>query len=180
MTPDKPSEIKINGLPNGAESFTIGGYPDQMSNPLSNKLIGKIGYESNKEGDILYANGTKSIMNKVEIKPPDGQSDSQFINNLGKVYNGIDLTGMNYRFWGNFEGLYDANSNNFAYTIGVKTGVKDQMDSFRPNPQAIVGAMAPGYGKMLPETSVWKQIQQTVDNIKNIINSLSAKANQKQ
>jgi hypothetical protein len=171
VTPDNPNDIHIDGLAAGTKEFTFGGYPDQLSNGFTNKLIKQIGTkDTSKDKDCAFGQG--AIMNKMEINPLKGQDDTQLINNLGKAYNGINLEGMNYRFMGNYEGLYDGNSNNFAYTLGVNAGVKDQMDKFQPNPQVIIGGVAPGYGTMLPTTSVLKQIQSSLTNISKQISTL--------
>jgi len=163
VKPDRPDEINIDGLASGTKEFTMGGYQSN-SNPISNKLIKQIGTTETSK-DKKWAFGGGSIMNSAVINPLDKQDDTQLINNLGKTYNDINLTGMNYRFAGNYQGLYDGNSNNFAYTLGVKAGLKDQMDAFHPNPKAIIGGVAPGYGTMLPTTSVYRQIRASVISI---------------
>ena len=93
------------------------------------------------------------------------------INSLGKVYNEIDLNGMNYLFSGNRSGLYDGNSNNFAYTLGVRAGLKDQLNSFNPNPSRSPISTAPGYGTTLPNTSIYRETVKTTINVAKAINN---------
>jgi len=178
MTPDNPNEININGLQSSEKNFTIGGYPNQLTNPITNKLTKQIG-TAKTSGDKKTAFEGGKILNRVEVKPLEGQTDSQLINSLGNAYNNINLEGMNYWFLGNREGEYNGNSNNFAYTVGVNAGLKDQMDAFKPNPDAIVGGKAPGYGTILPNTSVFKQIQASISNIAHELKNLIANLNNK-
>ena len=173
ITPDNPNEISILGLPEGATEFTLGGYRGEGS-WRKNKLIKQIGTKKTS-GDKKWAFEGEEVLNSATIDPPDGQSDTEFINNMGEKFNNIDLTEMNYRGLGNYEGLYNANSNNYAYTLGVNSGVKDQMDAFNPNPDFIVGASAPGYGTVLPKTSIFQQMKTALANIQNKINSLFSK-----
>lgn len=171
-TPDQPNEIKIQGVPEGTKMFTFGGYQSHWF-PVTNKLIKDIGYEGHSTSDIPYANGERQTFNRMEIKPLEGQTDTDLINSLGKAYNDIDLTGVNYRFLGNYKGLYDGNSNNFAYTLGVNAGVKNQLDTFNPNPNNKLNATAPGYKEYLPKTSVYKQTKRAlVNSYKTISNSI--------
>lgn len=59
--------------------------------------------------------------------------------------------------------FYNGNSNTFAYTLGTKSGVQGQMNSFKPNPG---GLSSYGYGQTLPTTSIYKQIQANINSIK--------------
>lgn len=170
--PDNPDQVKILGLPEGVKSFTFGGYQSD-NNPSTNKLVKDIGYNDHRNSDTPFLNGEKSIISNKEIKPLQGQTDTDLINNLGRAYNDIDLTGMNYMFWGNSEGLYNGNSNNFAYTLGVKAGLKDQMDIFNPNPNLVVGSMAPGFKTMLPTTSIIKKTEKLLNNISKYVTELN-------
>jgi RHS repeat-associated protein len=172
--PDRPNEINIQGLPQGAEGFTMGGY-NSSNNGITNKLIKNMGTtETSWDKDTAFGDGFK--INSMEIKPPEGQSDTQFINNLGKIYNETDLSGMNYYYHGtvNLPGgfnLHDGNCNNFSYTMGVRAGVKDQMDSFNPNSNVspLIGAY--GYRNELPTQTLSQQIQGRIDSIKEKINN---------
>jgi hypothetical protein len=80
---------------------------------------------------------------------------------------------------GNIRGLYDGNSNNFAYTLGVKSGVQDQMNAFNPNPGNVALFGAPGYGTTLPSTSVYRQVVAGLTKIKEgLANLISSKSKQ--
>ena len=173
---DHPDEINIQGLPQGAEGFTMGGYnSDNKYFGLTNKLVKNMGTtETSWDKNTAFEGGAK--INSMEIKPPEGQNDTQFINNLGKIYNETDTSKMGY-FWrgtvqlpGGFT-LYNGNCNNFSYTLGVKAGVKDQMDSFNPGPNMLFGAY--GYGKTLP-APIAQQIQDKINSIKTSIRDFTS------
>ena len=172
--PDHPNEINIQGLPQGAEGFTMGGY-NSSNNGLTNKLIKNMGTtETSWDKETAFGDGVK--INSMKINPPTGQNDTQFINNLGKIYNETDLSGMNYYFRGtvNLPGgstLYNGNCNNFSYTLGVKAGVKDQMDAFNPNLNIspLVGAY--GYKNELPTQTLSQQVQSRINSLKEKVNS---------
>lgn len=172
--PDNPNEINIQGLSQGAEGFTMGGYNSSNFGP-TNKLIKNMGTtETSWDKDTAFGDGTK--INSMEINPPEGQNDTQFINNLGKIYNETDLSGMNYFFHGKVDlpggfTLYDGNCNNFSYTLGVKAGVKDQMDAFIPDPGKTAFGGAPGYYQQLPTETLYQQIQGRVNLMKEKVNN---------
>ena len=175
VTPDHPDQININGLPMGTKEFTFGAY-HSGSNWWDNKLSKQIGTKESGS-DNTYAFGDGKIINSTIITPPEGQNDTQFINNMGKEFNNINVSGVNY-FWhgnihgpGKIAGLYDGNSNNFAYTLGVKSGVQDQMNSFNPNPGNVALGGAPGYKNNLPNTTLYQQIQDSVNSIRNKISN---------
>jgi hypothetical protein len=67
--------------------------------------------------------------------------------------------------------LYDSNSNDFTYTLGVDSGVKSQMDAFNPDPGNAALGGAPGYQTPLPTTGLSQQIFTGFNNIKSSIGS---------
>lgn len=166
-TPDHPNEIHINGLPQGTKEFTFAAYPSD-NNWWSNKLLKQIGTPENS-GDKEYAFEGGKIINQTTIKPPEGQSDTQFINNMGSAYSNMNLKEVRYWGLGNIPGLYDANSNNFNYTLGVNSGVKSQMDSFDPGPNIPKKIGEYGYGRTIPTTSVYRTVRDTAYTVKNKI-----------
>jgi len=174
--PDHPNEINIEGLPQGTEGFTMGGYnSDNKYLGLTNKLIKNMGTtETSWDKDTAFGDGVK--INSMEINPPEGQNDTQFINNFGKNYNEMDISGTNYSWWGKTQlpfGLEvkEGNCNVFTYTLGTKSGVKDQLDAFNPDPNKTVAGGAPGYGYQLPSQTLRQQIQGRVDAIRERINN---------
>jgi RHS repeat-associated protein len=160
ITPDNPSSIQIQGVPSGATAFTMGGYP--AGNPLWTKLTKSIGTADSTGLDTEYAFNNGKTLNRVTITPPSGQSDTQFINGMGAAYNSIDLSGVNYygpgRQSNNTPVVSYANSNNFAYTLGAKSGVQSQMNSFVPNPSGAALGNAPGFGYTVPTRSLYQQV----------------------
>ena len=84
--------------------------------------------------DTKYAFGNGTTLNKMTISPPNGESDTQFINNMGAQFNDISASDYSYSGFGNVSGFYNGNSNTFAYTLGTRSGVQSQMNSFKPNP----------------------------------------------
>ncbi|OGZ93112.1 MAG: hypothetical protein A2549_00380 [Candidatus Staskawiczbacteria bacterium RIFOXYD2_FULL_37_10] len=178
--PNHPDEINIQGLPKGAEGFTMGGYNSSNFGP-TNKLIKNMGTtETSWDKDTAFGDGVK--INSMEINPPEGQNDTQFINNLGKIYNETDLSGMNYFSLGNVRIgntslFYDANCNNFSYTLGVKAGVKDQMDSFDPGPGVSRSIGEYGYKTTLPTTSVYREIKNQINSLKERVGSFISSLN---
>jgi hypothetical protein len=174
LTPDNPNAVHVEGVPSGTTAFTLGAYNPNALSPLTNKLEKGIGTKDSPNTDSPYAFDGAAVINKTTITPPKGQSDTDFINNMGSTYNGIDLSGMNYNMWGNVPGLYDANSNNFARTLGRSSGVEDQMNAFNPNPSGKLIHGAPGYGAGLPSTSIYRQIQGSINSIKASVQKLMA------
>jgi RHS repeat-associated protein len=178
VNPDHPSQVNIVGLEKNIPTFTLGGYPTGSGvNPITDKLTKSIG--TFKGGnDNAYVFGNSPILSKVTITPPAGQTDTQFVNSLGQAYNDIDLNGMGYFGLGNkmTPGFYYGNSNNFAYTLGTRAGVSQQMNAFNPNAGAYFGA--PGYG-MLPTTSIYRQIMQTISNIQSLVSKLTVETKSK-
>ena len=179
--PDHPDEINIQGLPQGATGFTMGGYnSDNKYFGLTNKLVKNMGTtETSWDKKTAFEGGAK--INSMEINPPAGQNDTQFINNLGKIYNETDVSGTNYSWWGNARlpggfTVHEGNCNNFSYTMGVKAGVKDQMDSFVPNLGKAAFGGAPGYKHELVTQTLGQQLQNRANSIKeravNYISSL--------
>ena len=173
---DHPDEINIQGLPQGAEGFTMGGYnSDNKYFGLTNKLVKNMGTtETSWDKNTAFEGGAK--INSMEIKPPEGQNDTQFINNLGKIYNEIDLSGTNYSWWGKtalpfgFE-IKEGNCNVFSYTMGVKAGVKDQMDAFNPDPSKTAIGGYPGYKYQLSSQTLIQQVQSRIDVLKERVNN---------
>ena len=164
VTPDHPNDIHINGLATGTKEFTFGAYPSD-SNWWTNTLSKQIG-TTETSPDKSFAFGNGKIINKTTITPPNKQNDTEFINNMGKAYNEMNLSEVNYWGLGNIPVVfYDANSNNFAYTLGVKSGVKSQMDSFEPNPGKTTMGGAPGYGREIPTTSIYHTVRNAVYSI---------------
>ncbi len=163
VTPDHPSEVHIAGVPEGTKAFTLGAYPG--GNPLWTHLDKQIGFSDSKGMDTKYAFGNTPIINQTTITPPEGQSDTQFINNMGAQFNSMDASSYNYFGLGHLPGFYNGNSNGFAYTLGANSGVQSQMDAFSPNPGGISNY---GY-KPLPTTSIYKEAQSTVNSIKSNI-----------
>ena len=136
--------------------------------------------ETSWDKDTAFGDGVK--INSMEINPPEGQNDTQFINNLGKIYNETDLSGMNYFSLGNVRIgntslFYDANCNNFSYTLGVKAGVKDQMDSFDPGPGVSRSIGEYGYKTTLPTTSVYREIKNQINSLKERVGSFISSLN---
>ncbi|MBI3337419.1 MAG: RHS repeat-associated core domain-containing protein [Candidatus Staskawiczbacteria bacterium] len=169
--PNYPNEINIEGLPKGTKEFTMGAYPSDGKG-WSNQLLKQIGIAST---DKEYDMANKKIINSIEITPPNG-NETEFINNMGKVFNETDLSGMKYYglgnvHLGNMTLIYDANSNNFTYTLGVKSGVKSQMDSFDPGPGVpkIIGEY--GYKNIIPTTSVYREVKNAVNSFKEKVNN---------
>lgn len=174
VKPDHPNEINIQGIPQRAKEFTFAGY-SSSSNPFTNKLVKGIGYDGHASSDLSFAKGEKSVFNRMELKPLEGQTDTQFINSLGKAYNDVNLEGMNYRFLGNESGLYDGNSNNFAYTLGTNVGIKDQLDKFTPNPSGKLNTLTAGYSDSLPRTSIYREVKNAVvRGVNNIVDSVKS------
>ncbi|MEK7658752.1 MAG: RHS repeat-associated core domain-containing protein [Patescibacteria group bacterium] len=174
--PDHPDEINIQGLPRGTEGFTMGGYnSDNKYLGLTNKLIKNMGTtETSWDKKTAFEGGAK--INSMEINPPEGQNDTQFINNLGKIYNETDLSGMNYSWWGQTQlpfgfNIKEGNCNVFSYTMGVKAGVKDQMDAFNPDPNKTAAGGYPGYRYQLSSQTLLQQVQSRVDVLKERINN---------
>ncbi|OGZ63367.1 MAG: hypothetical protein A2639_01720 [Candidatus Staskawiczbacteria bacterium RIFCSPHIGHO2_01_FULL_34_27] len=178
VTPDYPNDIRIDGLASGTKEFTFGAYPSS-SDGWTNKLSKQIGTTENSQDKQWAFEGGK-IINQTIVSLPEGvKNDTDFINNMGKAYNNMDLSEMNYFWHGNVSGLYDGNSNNFTYTLGVKSGAKSQMDSFDPGPgiAKIVGEY--GYGKTLPTTSIYHTARDMAyymgNKIGQFVSSLKAK-----
>ena len=91
---------------------------------------------------------------------------------MGAQFNNIDLHETKYSGLGvNIGlGLYNDNSNNFTYSLGVQSGAKDQMDAFNAaSNQPIYLPHAAGYGKTLPTTP--SAIPQAISVIGSALNS---------
>jgi hypothetical protein len=69
--------------------------------------------------DTKFAFGNSPTIGSRTISPPNGETDTEFINNMGAQFNNINANAYGYWGLGNIPGIYDANSNNFAYTLGV-------------------------------------------------------------
>lgn len=177
ITPDHPSEINIQGLPKGTKEFTFGAY-NSDSKWITNTLSKQIGTKENS-GDKNWAFEGGKIINGTTIKPPGEQTDTDLINNMGKAYNDMNLNEVRYFGLGNIHGLYNANSNNFTYTLGVKSGVKDQMDTFVPNPGKATLGGAPGYGREVPTTSIYRTVRDRVYSIRNKVNQFISSLKEK-
>ncbi len=173
ISPDNPQQISIPGVPAGATTFSFSAFPSGRGGP-TDYLVKNVGLPNSNNGD-KDAKSNAVIITKTTITAPNGESDTQFINNLGAQFNAINLNGMRYMGTGNIPGLYNANSNNFAYTLGVKSGVQSQMRAFNPNPGNIAFGGAPGYGALLPTTSLYRQISATLTSISNALASIASK-----
>lgn len=99
------------------------------------------------------------------ISPPDGMSDTDFINSLGFAYNN-SADGQNYVLTGPGENGY-SNSNNFVYDIGSQVGVGNQVSSFDP-----VG-WTPGSNRSLAVPNQPSRYQQTLNSIKQTLSRIS-------
>ncbi|MEK7541124.1 MAG: hypothetical protein AAB529_02740, partial [Patescibacteria group bacterium] len=68
------------------------------------------------------------------------------------------------------------NCNVFSYTLGVKSGVKDQVDSFEPNKGNTILGGAPGYQQQLSTNTLRQQMQDRVnvlrERVSNYVSSL--------
>jgi hypothetical protein len=170
--PDQPNQIHMTGLPYGTTGFTLGAFPNQLNNLFTSQLTKGMGTNDSLAYDSEYAFGSKPIISRVAITPPNGESDTQFINNLGDAYNNIDLTGTGYWPLGNVPGLYNANSNNFTYTLGTNVGVQSQMNAFASRASGGALGGAAGYGHALPTTSIYGQMIATLHSIKQTIAGL--------
>jgi len=174
--PNNPDEININGLAHGTKQFTMEAYvSDNKWFGLTNKLTKQIG-TTETSVDKDYAFGDKKSINSMEIKPLEGQTDSQLINNFGGNYNGMDISGTNYSWWGKTSlpfglEIKEGNCNVFSYTLGVKSGVKDQLDAFNPDPNKTAIGGAPGYGYQLSSQTLLQQVQSRVDVLKERVNN---------
>ena len=172
VTPDQPNQIQIDGLAKGMPVFTMGGYP--AGNPFNSQLSKSIGtFQGGQETQYVF--GNSPIINKVQIIPPNGESDTQFINSLGKAYNDIDLGGLGYAGLGNVPGFYNGNSNNFTRTLGERVGVGAQMNAFNPSPNRATPEGAPGYNAMLPTTSLYRQAVGTLTAVRDYLSQVISK-----
>jgi len=149
VAPDHPNEIQISGVPANSTAFTFSGEPSGSGFPGSGSILTK-----QVNADLKNASNYSRILNEKIIRPPDGQSDTRFVNNLGAQFNALNLNGISYSFSGvNYAfGQYSGNSNNFTYTLGVNSGIQNQLKSFNPTPSPSGYSMpwAPGWGAVLP------------------------------
>ena len=145
VIPDHPSEINIAGVSANSNKFTFSGEPSGSGFPgTGNTLTKQINF------DLKNAFNSSKVLNSQIISPPAGENDTQFINNLGAQYNAINLNGMGYWLGGSEALKYNGNSNDFTYTLGVHSGVGNQMDAFNPAPAGMRLTDAPGWGVVLP------------------------------
>jgi hypothetical protein len=161
VTPDNPSEISINGVPQGTEKFTIGAYNRGGFMGIGNKLTPEFGYGGmeNPNTDTPYLTGEKSPTASVVVTPPDGMSDTDFINSLGASANGVGKTA--YYMLGQTGKFGVANSNNFVYEVGNRSGIGNQVSSFNSS-----GVYIPGKSQGVPTTTLLGNIKSTLINIK--------------
>jgi len=167
LAPDNPNQININSLPKGTEQFTLGAYnPDKSFFGIGNKLRPDIGYidDPTPNSDLPFLTGNKQIKDKITITPPNGQSDTQFINNLGKAFNEIGT--VSYFSGGQIGKFGYANSNNFAYELGSRAGVANQVFSFDPK------GFNPGSQRGIPQSTFFQYIQQRISVIQAQIDAL--------
>jgi RHS repeat-associated protein len=168
ITPDQPTQINVQGVPAGTSAFTLSAFPSGF--PLWGSTLTKvIGFSNSAGYDTNYAFGNGTILNKTTITPPTCENDSQFINSIGHQFSDINASDYSYAGVGNIPGFYNGNSNNFSYTLGVKSGVQSQMNSFQANPGSL---FAYRYGQTLPSTSILKQIQATISAIQSTVSKL--------
>ena len=162
VTPDNPGAIDFTGVPKGTEQFTIGGYicPCGGIFSVGNKLSPDTGYSNDptENGDLDYLLGDKPITDKISIiSAVPGQSDTDFINSLGKAYDEIKGEDpVSYFGFGQLGKSNYANSNNFTYELASKVGISSQVGGF--NPQGL--NVAPGQYGGYPNTSALQYIQQ--------------------
>ncbi|MEK7554841.1 MAG: RHS repeat-associated core domain-containing protein [Patescibacteria group bacterium] len=169
ITPDQPNEVHITGLPTGTTAFTFGGYNRGGILGIGNKLRPDIGYEDDPtpNNDLSYLTGNKEISDRIEIIPPSGQSDSEFINTLGQAYDRVNAMDDQKYFFGGQAGVSGrGNSNNFVYELGSQAGVGDQISAFNSK------GWAPGSNRGLPQGNTIQYIQQKVSSIKSKIEIL--------
>lgn len=161
VTPDNPGQISIDGVPKGTEQFTIGAYNRGGFMGVGNKLTPEFGYEGMEDPntDTPYLTGEKSPTASVAVTPPDGVSDTDFINNLGASANGVGKTG--YYMLGRTGKFGVANSNNFVYEVGNRSGVGDQVKSF-----SLSGVYIPGKNQGVPTATLLGNIKSTLNSIK--------------
>lgn len=153
VTPDNPTQIGIEGLPAGTESFTMGAYNPNFLNPWSNTLQKDIGYEGDAT-PISTDSGAETLRVKT-ITPPDGMSDTDFINNLGAEFNNTP-DGQKYYLGGNnrFVGGR-ANSNNFVHTLGSRSGVGDQVAAFNSGRPLRTPGQSTGLSQQTTHFKTW-------------------------
>ena len=106
------------------------------------------------------------------LTPPDGQSDSEFINNFGKKFNEIE-DNQNYVLWGNIVNSHGySNSNNLTYQLGVNAGVGNQLNSFNPR------GIEPGYGTGLAPGGLPSLSQSAKKSILSLLNKIEKRLKQ--
>lgn len=172
ITPDNPSEINISGLPQNTSQFTIGGYNKGGVLGIGNVLEKDLGFvgDPTPNTDLPHLLGQREIINKTVIVPPDGQSDTEFINNLGKSFNSVQ-TGQKYFSLGQVSVFNYGNSNNTVYEIGSRAGIGNQIDSHK------IGGLnwAPGINRNLPTTNSIGMIKNQIEYIKTSIQKIWTK-----
>ncbi|USN87565.1 MAG: VCBS repeat-containing protein [Candidatus Nomurabacteria bacterium] len=165
VTPDNPGQISIDGIPQGTEQFSIGAYNRGGFLGIGNKLTPEFSYEGGPVNtDTPYLNGEKAPTASVVITPPNNMSDTEFINSLGASANSIDKTG--YYMFGKTGKFGVANSNNFVYEVGNRSGVGNQVSSFNS------GAYTPGQSQGIPTATL-------LDNIRSSLNSIKERLSKK-
>lgn len=167
VTPDNPSQVSINGVPQGTEKFSVGAYNRGGFIGVGNKLTPEFGYAGmeNPNTDTPYLTGEKTPTASVVITPPNGMSDTDFINSLGASANGVEQT--SYYMLGRTGKFGAANSNNFVNEVGTRAGVGGQVQSFSPSSVYI-----PGKNQGVPTATL-------LDNIKSTLNSIKERLSRK-
>lgn len=166
ITPDNPDQISIKGVPSGTKQFTVGAYNRGGVFGIGNKLTPEFGYEGmeHQNTDLPYLLNEKELTAKITITPPNGQSDTDFINSLGAEANNTEKE--SYFTLGQRLKFGNANSNNYVYEIGKRVGVEDQISNFSKFSTNHV--YVPGGGRGLPRYSLRQQIRSLIKQISTL------------
>jgi len=174
ITPDNPSQVNISSLAPGTTQFTIGAYNRgsalERRTGIGNKLVPEIGFvDGINNSDTPYLTGEKQITDKITITPPNGQSDSEFINNLGGAFHEVVGEGSIDYFTAGQRGVFGyANSNNFVYELGERVQIADQVSRFNPQGHNFI----PGSTRGFPTTSYTQYIAAKISALKAQVTAL--------
>jgi RHS repeat-associated protein len=162
ITPNDASSINFAGIQgNDRNAFTLSLYPTHGNFiDSSNKQLGTA---SHPDEDLNYINSGVTPVNEKILTPPNGETDTQFVNNLGAQFNNTNVKNTTYLLTGSIPFTNSGNSNTFAYTLGANSGVQSQiqLSSFNPGPY-----FKPGYNTY-PSENLFQYLTGEVNTLKN-------------
>jgi hypothetical protein len=143
VIPENPNAVHISGVPAGATSFTIGGFPSGFNgNPIAplGDLVVNYGYEGHPTSDwnavtsdpgALGVLKTRGQAVSIDYKNSGYSTEAQLINAMGSAANAAS-GGNLYGPFGSLGSSIYCNSNCFNQNIAYRTGILDQIAAFKP------------------------------------------------